>query len=144
MLKRFRLRSVVLSLALALLFVGLATQLVAQDSTATGPAPAEAQFALILGVVGGLVGTVVTNLFKRGFTWLTGEDSKLVSWYKPFQPIVATVLGFVVPVAFGALHLHGIVPSGSTVAAAPLSTILFIVLREVYVSKLGGDAGAVS
>lgn len=89
------------------------------------------QFNLLLAGVLGLGSTLFTGVGKRIVAWITGADGKLTQFYKSVQPLVAMALGFLLPLAFTALHLHGPIPTGTVVASAPLGTLVFIGLREL-------------
>ncbi len=127
---RWALFAVIMAAALAVPTLVAAAQ--APDSTATIPSPGEGVAWLI---ASGL--TVVSMLFTKAGKWIAAKidgttaeaDEYLTKIYKPFQPVVAMGLG----ILLAKVHfLQGSVPSGELVAAAPVTTVVGIALREAY------------
>ena len=137
----YRLRSrwaflaVAIAAVLAVPSLLLATQ--APDSSATIPTPGEGVAWLFASGI-----TIVSMLLTKAGKWIAAKidgttaevDEYLTKLYKPFQPVVAMGLALLL----AKVHfLQGSVPSGEVLAAAPLTTILGVSFRELYLKYFG-------
>lgn len=136
-MNRLRILGARLWLLAVLILMALPVVLWAQDSTAVIPTPGEGVTWLL---AAGL--SALAMLFTKAGKWIAGKldgttaeaDEYLTKLYKPFQPVVAMGLA----ILLAKVHfLHGSVPSGELLAAAPITTIVGVSLRELYLKFFG-------
>jgi len=108
----------------SLLLLVIPTMLWAQDSTPG------AELLTGVGMLTGVLAVLLTGLAKKAAEFIdmhvTSLDGKLTTWYKPFQPVIALVLAYALPLI---PFLSGLTPDG--VAAAPVGVISAMALREL-------------
>ena len=83
----------------------------------------------LLMVLAGIASSAILGLFKKA----TGiADTALGSVLKPLQPLLVLGLTVALPMLGTVLHLTDM-PTATAIMAAPASTLLAIVLREIAV-----------
>jgi hypothetical protein len=117
--------------ALVIVVLGLPREAVAQAAAAPLPS---LELLNAVTVLAGLLGVWLTGVLKKAFGKLDGTvadvDGKIVAAIKPFQPIIALALTSMFAIL--APKLPGVeLPAGDALAAAPLATIVAVVVREL-------------
>jgi hypothetical protein len=94
------------------------------------PPDVAGQLVWLASAVFGFLTTLVTNLGKRLAVALLGTDSKIVMLYKGAQPMIAGIVAILF--ALLAPKIPGIeLPQAAMLVGAPLSTLVWIALREL-------------
>lgn len=77
--------------------------------------------------IGSIIGSALLGTLKK---FVMAEDSMILTMIKPFQPIIVTTIGVLVPVLAGLFHFDAASLS-QALLVAPLGTIAAITLREL-------------